>query len=331
MAEADWFYSIAGRRMGPLSLAELSRAIASFPNAANVLVWRSGLPSWTAAGSVPELAVLLPPPVPIHQSQAVSLSPPALLGRLSPKFALYATLLATALLAAVLLAKSAGGTYDASGRGVLASQYTKVTRGSSVSYRVTYAFIARGRQYSGTDTIYHLPSARETTVYYMEGDPRDNGLSRNRLNDDRLMWAGLAFLLAIVGYWRLPTADSTQPAHRSRVGDSGGEHLRMERGKYDAWVHIGVAFFGQLGVVGVSLALLLSLLPGASATSDVVLVIATLGAVASTLWVYSDRWLCIEAYSSKYCSGCANLSIAYVPLVALVYANYRAFRRLQGQ
>jgi hypothetical protein len=105
----------------------------------------------------------------------------------------------------------------------------------------------------------------------------------------------------------------------------------MERGKYEARLHVGLAFLGQLGVVGVLLALLLSLLPGASATDDLVLGIAAVAAVGSTLWVYWDRWLCIEAPSSKYCSGCANLSIAYVPGVASVYANYRALRRLQGQ
>jgi hypothetical protein len=62
-------------------------------------------------------------------------------------------------------------------------------------------FMARGRQYGGTDTIYQLPGTREGTVYYLAADPRDNGLSRNRLKSDTLALAGLAFVVAIVAHW----------------------------------------------------------------------------------------------------------------------------------
>ena len=40
---------------------------------------------------------------------------------------------------------------------------------------------------------------------------------------------------------------------------------------------------------------------------------------------------CTEAYASQYCSGVANLSLLYVPLVALVYANVRGVRKLSGR
>jgi hypothetical protein len=146
MAEADWFYIMAGRRVGPLTLAELARALAALPDTRQVLVWRSGLSRWTASETVPEIAVLLPPPVPPYHLPTGSPSPPSLLVRVSPRFVLFGALLAAAMVAAVLLAKSAGGTYDASGPGLVASQYTKVRRGSSVSYRVSYTFVARGQK-----------------------------------------------------------------------------------------------------------------------------------------------------------------------------------------
>jgi hypothetical protein len=44
-------------------------------------------------------------------------------------------------------------------------------------------------------------------------------------------------------------------------------------------------------------------------------------------FTFRDRWRCIEAYSSRYCSGVMNLSLLYVPLVALVYANVRGIKK----
>jgi hypothetical protein len=67
------------------------------------------------------------------------------------------------------------------------------------------------------------------------------------------------------------------------------------------------------------------------ATSYTILGVATFVAVATTLWVYADRWSCIEAFSSRSCSGVANLSFFYVPVIAFVYANYRGLKKLRGR
>jgi hypothetical protein len=167
----------------------------------------------------------------------------------------------------------------------------------------------------------------------MAADPEENGLSRNHANNGMFVLAGLALVLVFVAYSRLPTDYFTAllPTRNTGVGDSGGEHLRMERSPYDAWVHVGIAFFAEVAIVGVLLGLSLSRVPGLSATGDVVPGLAIVGAVGFTLWVYWDRWRCIEAYSSKYCSGCANVSYAYVPVLTFLYANYRAVRRLLGR
>jgi hypothetical protein len=105
----------------------------------------------------------------------------------------------------------------------------------------------------------------------------------------------------------------------------------ISRGKYNAWSHVEIAFFGQVALVATLIVWLLSLVPGLRMASDGTLSVAIVCAVWSTLWVYADRWRCIEAHSSQFCSGIANLSIFYVPIVALLYANYRAFTRMQGR
>jgi len=44
--------------------------------------------------------------------------------------------------------------------------------------------------------------------------------------------------------------------------------------------------------------------------------------------VFSDRWRCIEATSSRYCSGVMNASILYVPIIAAAYALLRGAQKL---
>lgn len=212
---------------------------------------------------------------------------PAAVGPFSPSFILFGALLTCASVAGVLLVKNAGSRYDASGTCLLDGQYTEVTRtrGSSrnVSYRIGYSFVAGGVRYAGTDNVYQRPASRYATVFYMAGNPQDNALSPNRLSGQTLVFAGIAFLIAIIAYWRLPTDYFTEGsalrAVRLAVGDSGGEHLTMPHGTYDAWFFVGIAFLTQTALAATLLALLLARVGEVKATSDAVLVFATVGAV----------------------------------------------------
>lgn len=64
---APWFYVEGGHKRGPVQLDELVLLIdtASIPRSA--LVWRHGLTGWMTAESLPEIAELLPPPLPVEE------------------------------------------------------------------------------------------------------------------------------------------------------------------------------------------------------------------------------------------------------------------------
>lgn len=116
----------------------------------------------------------------------------------------------------------------------------------------------------------------------------------------------------------------TPPKGRPFVGDSRGEHLAIPRGKYNTSIYVAIAFFGQVALTVSLFQWGLSWLLGPAGTSNLGIIFATIAAVLSTLLVHSDRWLSIEAFSSSYCSGIANLSLFYVPLVALVTTSSAA-------
>jgi len=146
--------------------------------------------------------------------------------------------------------------------------------------------------------------------------------------------AGVAFLIALLSYWRLPKnypflAAASGPA--AGIGDSGNEFRRMKRGKYGAGFYVHAAFFVELVWLALMAAFALAASIRADATSYTVLGSAVGLAGVVTLWIYADRWSCIEAFSSRFCSGLANFSIFYVPVVAFVYANYRGLKKLQGR
>jgi hypothetical protein len=255
---------------------------------------------------------------------------------LNPKFVLFAVVLTLSLVGVALSIKRARVEYDSSASCLVNNEYTEVTKteGSSTthSYRVSYRFAIGGQTYSGTDEIVHEPKDATATVYFTAARPQENGLYPTHWNNTALIVAGIALVMALIAYWQLPK-DYVIPAPttwRQGVGDSGREHLSIERGKYNASAYVEFAFFGQVVLVGILIACLLSSM-GLEATNDVVIIIAGIVAVSSTLWVYFDRWRCIEAHSSRFCSGIANFSMFYVPVVALVYANYRAIARLQGR
>lgn len=80
MDEREWFFAEGPSQMGPVTRAELGAALSRLPP--GTLVWRSGLPNWMPAESLPELADLLrrpvmPPPPPPPPPPVPSYTPPA--------------------------------------------------------------------------------------------------------------------------------------------------------------------------------------------------------------------------------------------------------------
>lgn len=65
-------YSVAvnGQTTGPFSIQQLSQMVASGQFTSQTMVWKQGMPSWSAAGTVPELAAIFstmpPPPPPVN-------------------------------------------------------------------------------------------------------------------------------------------------------------------------------------------------------------------------------------------------------------------------
>jgi len=257
------------------------------------------------------------------------------------RFLLLVVLFLVLPVAGMLLGKSAFDKHDSSGPGTLDNNYTVQTEtrnGSveSVKYVVTYKFEVNGRQYTGKDTISAEPTVPEVTVYYMKDNPQENALSQGRIKTFNLVCAIAAFVLALIAYGLIPkknrfAAGTAPQAAAEGVGDPGYEYLRMKRGKYNAWVHVHLAFFAQTVLVGFLAGILLGAAFHIDETSYTILGVATFLAVAITLLIYVDRWSCIEAFSSRFCSGLANLSILYVPVVAAVYANIRGLMKLMGQ
>jgi hypothetical protein len=121
-------------------------------------------------------------------------------------------------------------------------------------------------------------------------------------------------------------------------GDAAGEHLYMERGEYAARIYVFLGFCLQACIaswVCTSLMVLpvMALMPrdGAGERFAPVLLLSLIGGGVLAWITFRDRWKVIEAFSSRYCSGLANLSMLYVPLVAWGYANARAVRKLSGR
>ena len=67
-----WYYGHGEERLGPVSIDELRRLVASHQLRAEDLVWRKGFEEWTPAGQVEGL--FLPPPFPLRGSPG---SPPS--------------------------------------------------------------------------------------------------------------------------------------------------------------------------------------------------------------------------------------------------------------
>jgi hypothetical protein len=125
----------------------------------------------------------------------------------------------------------------------------------------------------------------------------------------------------------------------SQFGDSAGEHMGMTRGRYGATVYVFFAFLMEIGIVTALFAALGALLGAVANLDDDVTGMITLAAAGTgfcggavlAYFVFRDRWKCIEAFSSRFCSGLMNLSLMYVPFIALVYANIRGIQKLSGK
>jgi membrane protease subunit (stomatin/prohibitin family) len=66
-AGPQWYLGLGGQQLGPYDQAGLQAEAASGRLTQATLVWRAGLPQWTAAGQVPELSTVFantPPPLP---------------------------------------------------------------------------------------------------------------------------------------------------------------------------------------------------------------------------------------------------------------------------
>jgi hypothetical protein len=114
----------------------------------------------------------------------------------------------------------------------------------------------------------------------------------------------------------------------STRGDRAGEHLGMDRGRYSAWTHVVIAFALEALLLGVAPMLVIKGALGGAISTSTASGIGLVGGLFIAWLVFRDRWRCIEAFSSNFCSGVMNLSVLYVPVVALVYANVRGIGKL---
>ena len=129
---------------------------------------------------------------------------------------------------------------------------------------------------------------------------------------------------------------AAEPGAAGAYGDAAGEHLQMKRGRFSAWAYVVLAFIGEMILVGLIpgavLGYVVELMGAPDPAAGLVMFGATLvlGGPLSYL-VFRDRWRCIEAFSSRFCVGLMNISILFVPAIALVYANVRGFQKFAGK
>jgi hypothetical protein len=105
----------------------------------------------------------------------------------------------------------------------------------------------------------------------------------------------------------------------------------MRRGRYSAWSHVVFAYLLESALLGAALADGLRYVFHSTSGGHVPTAIGMLTGAMLVWLVFRDRWRCIEAHASRYCSGLANLSLLYVPLIALVYANARGLAKARAR
>jgi hypothetical protein len=112
------------------------------------------------------------------------------------------------------------------------------------------------------------------------------------------------------------------------VGDSGGEHLDMRRGYFTAWIHVILSFVLEVLIFWVLFAKLLEHMYGVTDATDGMVLVSGIASGTVSTGIYWNRWKCIEAFASRFCTGVINASLIYVPEIALIYANYRGLLKL---
>jgi hypothetical protein len=218
---------------------------------------------------------------------------------------------------------------------MLDNNYTEVTSSKyGKSYELTYSFTVGPARYQGKDTVYKLPEAQEQTVYYDPKNPNENSLNSSSADGRKIIAALVLLVVAIIAYGTLPIRpDAGVPSdpQGGGIGDAAGEHLSMPGGKYPATMYVGIAFFGQVAFVSSMFASAAAFVGPGQLVRDLMVCLAILIGTGSTLWIYWDRWKCASMYCSPLCSGCANISILYVPIAAFFYANWRGILKFAGR
>jgi hypothetical protein len=83
MSAGGWFYVQDDKRLGPVGVEQIVHLVVTTVLSPSALVWRQGLAEWTEAQRVPEIAALLPPPLPPGQKPG-ALEPPPLPTKAGP-------------------------------------------------------------------------------------------------------------------------------------------------------------------------------------------------------------------------------------------------------
>jgi hypothetical protein len=204
----------------------------------------------------------------------------------------------------------------------------------SKSYEVSYTFQANGVDYHGTDTISAEPEDSRRTVYYDAANPDVNALTNHPVNTSSTTLAMVFIGICAVGYALLPVwlKESMPPSvAQGANGDAAGEHLIMSTGKYAAG-HYTVMGFGVVlaGSTYFASTALLHLV-GSHISHDFIVLFVSFTCSIVTIGLFWDRFKCNTAFCSNYCSGCANLSIVYLPILSAIYGIWRGFRKLGGR
>ena len=70
MSTSGWFYVQDDKRQGPVEVQQIVHLVMTAVLSPAALVWHHGLAEWTEADRVPQIAALLPPPIPPGKAPA---------------------------------------------------------------------------------------------------------------------------------------------------------------------------------------------------------------------------------------------------------------------